>query len=82
MSDGGIYYADRWQAYSAVLLASRHRACQSETYTGESVNSLIRHYLARFHRRTRCFSRSVEMVVYSLELLFFSMVAGQNCYLY
>ncbi len=71
-----IYYTDPWRAYPAVLPASRHRASKGETYTVESVNSLIRHYLARFHRRTRCFSRSVEMMVYSLELLFFLKVNG------
>jgi len=72
----GIYYTDHWRAYPAVLPASRHRACKGETYTVESVNSLIRHYLARFRRRIRCFSRSVEMMVYSLERLFFLKVNG------
>ncbi len=70
----GIYYTDHWRAYPVVLPASRHQASKGETYTVESVNSLIRYYLARFHRRIRCFSRSVEMVVYSLELLFFLKV--------
>jgi len=69
-----IYYTDHWRAYPAVLPASRHRTFKGETYTVESVNSLIRHYLARFRRRIRCFSLSVEMVVYSLELLFFLKV--------
>ena len=66
----GIYYIEQWRAYPAVLPISRHQASKRETYTMESVNSLIRHYL------TRCFSRSVEMVVYSLELLFFLKVNG------
>ncbi len=69
-----IYYTALWRAYPAVLPASQHRASKGETYTVESINSLIRHYLARFRRRTRCFSRSVEMAVYSLELLFFLKV--------
>ena len=69
-----VYYTDHWRAYPAVLPASRDRASKGETYTVERVNSLIRHYLARFRRRIRCFSRSVEMRAYSLELLFFLKV--------
>ena len=73
-----IYYTDDWRAYTAVWPASRQGASKGEMYTGESVNSLIRQYLARFHRRTRCFSRLVEMMVYSLELFFFLKVNGSR----
>jgi len=43
----------------------------------ESINSYgmviatsgIRHFLARFRRKTKCYSKSVEMMTYSLQLL-------------
>ncbi|MDT7941728.1 MAG: hypothetical protein RQ993_00440 [Bacteroidota bacterium] len=36
----------------------------------------MRSYLAWLCRRSRCFSRSVEMMVYSLQLRFFLKVNG------
>jgi len=40
-----------------------------ETYTVESYNGLLRHYLARFRRRTKCYTKSEEML--NLTLLLF-----------
>ena len=39
-----------------------------ETYTIESFNGQIRHFLARFRRKTKCYSKSVELMTYSLIL--------------
>ncbi len=36
----------------------------------EGYNSRIRHYLARFKRKTKCYSKSVQMIESSLNLLF------------
>ncbi len=47
-----------------------HIANKSETCLIESINSLIRNYLARFNRKTKRYSKSEEMVEYSLYLLF------------
>ena len=49
---------------------SKHIANKKETCLIESVNSRVRHYLARFHRRTKCYSKSIDMIIYSLYLLF------------
>ncbi len=35
----------------------------------EGENSRLRHYLARLHRKTLCYSKSVEMLKYSVRLL-------------
>lgn len=35
----------------------------------EGENTRLRHYLARLHRKTLCYSKSVEMLQYSLQLL-------------
>ena len=65
------YYSDDWQAYS---LIEKHggKLVRGKSYTThiESFNSLVRHYLARFHRKTKCYSKSEEYINYSLSLLF------------
>ena len=35
----------------------------------EGENTRLRHYLARLHRKTLCYSKSVEMLKYSIRLL-------------
>ena len=67
---------DYWRSYKAILPSYLHKASKAETDGVEGVNRLIRPYLARFRRRSRCFSRSLEMMVCSLELLFFLKVNG------
>ncbi|MCL2597778.1 MAG: IS1 family transposase, partial [Paludibacter sp.] len=42
---------------------------KAETYTVEGYNSRIRHYLARFKRKTKCYSKSQQMMEASLNLL-------------
>ncbi|MDR3169498.1 MAG: hypothetical protein LBU27_07260 [Candidatus Peribacteria bacterium] len=48
-----------------------HFSSKSGTYTVEALNNVIRHYLARFHRKTHCYSHSIEMVEYSILLLIY-----------
>jgi len=43
---------------------------KAKTYNIEGLNSMIRHYLVRFRRKTKCYSRVQERIVYSLNLLF------------
>jgi len=45
-----------------------HKALKAERHGVERVHSVMRPYLAWLCRRSRCFSRSVEMRVYSLEI--------------
>ena len=35
----------------------------------EGENSRLRHYLARLYRKTFCYSKSIEMLQYSIKLL-------------
>ncbi len=35
----------------------------------EGENTRLRHYLARLHRKTLCYSKSIEMLKYSIRLL-------------
>ncbi|NJK51337.1 IS1 family transposase, partial [Candidatus Gracilibacteria bacterium] len=45
----------------------------SKTYMTriEGENTRLRHYLARLHRKTLCYSKSLVMLKYSIRLLLF-----------
>jgi insertion element IS1 protein InsB len=64
-----VYCSDHWRAYEKVIPPDMHYQGKDETYTVESKNSQIRHYLAKFRRRTKCYVKSIENVVMSLKLL-------------
>lgn len=55
---------------------SIHIRSKSETCPIESVNNRIRHYLARFRRKTLSMSKSIEMMEHSLYLLFDKLYWG------
>ena len=57
-------------------LVIRIRPLKAERHGVERVHSVMRHDLAWLCRRSRRFSRSVEMMVYFLELRFFLKVNG------
>lgn len=50
----------------------------SKTYMTrvEGENTRLRHYLARLHRKTLCYSKSVEMLRYSVRLLLYYLRVG------
>ncbi|MDR1224260.1 MAG: IS1 family transposase, partial [Tannerella sp.] len=47
----------------------KHLQTKAETFTVEGYNSRIRHYLARFKRKTKCYSKAKHMIETSLNLL-------------
>lgn len=61
---------DGYEGYSSYSLAQEHIVTKAETALVESKNSLIRHYLARFNRRTKRYSKAFDMILYSLLILF------------
>ena len=64
------YYAtDYWKSYLEFIPAAKHKTTKSETFTVEGYNSRIRHYLARFKRRGKCYSKAKHMIEKSLNLL-------------
>ena len=65
----GIVYADYWKSYKEMVPEEKLRQTKAETYTVESYNGVIRHFLARFRRKTKCYSKSEKMIEYSLLLL-------------
>lgn len=61
---------DAYEAYSKYSISKKHTTTKAETALVESFNSLIRHYLARFNRRTKRYSKALDMIVDSLTLFF------------
>ncbi|MCC6801407.1 MAG: IS1 family transposase [Anaerolineae bacterium] len=45
---------------------------KSETYRVEGVNTVLRHYLARLARKSRCFSRCMDALRRAVKLFVFS----------
>ncbi|MBQ9335641.1 MAG: IS1 family transposase [Alphaproteobacteria bacterium] len=56
--------------YQQIKLANKHILSKSETCLVERKNLVIRRKLARFNRRTSCYSKSIDMISASLLLLF------------
>ncbi|MDY6973370.1 MAG: IS1 family transposase, partial [Thermodesulfobacteriota bacterium] len=46
-----------------------HIQSKAETYTVEGYNSLFRHFPAILGRKTKCYSKSNKMLLYSVMLL-------------
>ena len=53
---------DHYNVYNKYKLAEHHIQSKAETSLVESKNSLVRHYLARFQRKTKRFSKSIDMM--------------------
>jgi len=64
-----FYVTDGWSVYPGFIPEGDQIA--SKTYmTGvEGENTRLRHYLARLHRKTLCYSKTVDMLTHSVRLL-------------
>jgi IS1 family transposase len=60
---------DFWEAYVNVVPPHKHTQSKAETFTVEGYNSLFRHFLARMRRKTKCYTKCLLMLKYSLHLL-------------
>lgn len=65
-----ILCTDGYEGYASYKLAERHVVSKAETSLVESKNSLIRHHLARFNRKTKRHSKVFDMIMNSLLMLF------------
>ena len=68
--DIDITASDDCFTYQKFRIAKQHVVSKAETCLVESKNSLIRHYLARFNRKTKRFTKAIDMAYHSLILLF------------
>lgn len=53
---------DYWKAYADVIPTYKHLQSKKQTFTIESYNDRIHHYLARFKRRTKCYSKCKKII--------------------
>ena len=74
-------YTDDYNAYKYYTISEQHYTTKSETSLVESINSLVRHYLARFNRKTKRYSKSLDIIFASLTLLFYKNMLNLNFYL-
>ncbi len=65
------YVTDGWKVYPMYIEAEDHLVSKTYMTRVEGENTRLRHYLARLHRRTLCYSKSLDMLRYSLRLLLF-----------
>ena len=65
-----ISCSDHYDVYEKYRIADAHYMTKAETALVESFNSLIRHYLARFHRKTKRYSKSIDMIYNPILMLF------------
>ena len=65
------YATDHWPAYSQFIDTNKHKVTKKQTTHIESYNANVRHYLARFRRKTKCYSKSKRLVELSLYLLMY-----------
>ena len=61
--------SDYRKAYEAIVPKAKHIQSKAETFTVEGYNSLFRHYLARMRRKSKCYSKSKQMLELSMLLL-------------
>ena len=65
-----ISCSDHYDVYGGYKIAKSHYFTKKETSLVESFNSLLRHYLARFNRKTKRYSKAFDMIYNSILLLF------------
>lgn len=63
------YVTDGWKVYPGFIEPEDHLVCKTYMTRVEGENTRLRHYLARLHRKTLCYSKSLEMLSYSVRLL-------------
>ena len=60
---------DYGKPYEHVVPPEIHTQSKAETFTVEGYNSLFRHFLARLRRKSKCYSKSLDMLRYSVVML-------------
>ena len=60
------YRTDGYQGYIFVSYPGHHKrnsTNKNDTYTAESINSDLRHYIALLHRKSKCFPRKIKNLI-------------------
>jgi IS1 family transposase/transposase-like protein len=65
------YVTDGYPVYPSYIEPEDHLVSKTYMTRVEGENTRLRHYLARLHRKTLCYSKSLAMLRYSIRLLLF-----------
>ena len=71
-----FYVTDGWPVYPMFIPDGDQIICKTYMTRVEGENTRLRHYLARLHRKTLCYSKSKEMLAHSVRLLASIQVSG------
>jgi IS1 family transposase len=63
------YVTDGFPVYPCLIEPEAHLVSKTYMTRVEGENTRLGHYLARLHRKTLCYSKSIEMLEHSLRLL-------------
>ncbi len=63
------YVTDGWKVYPMYIESEDHLISKTYMTRVEGENTRLRHYLARLHRKTLCYSKSLVFLKYSIRLL-------------
>ena len=66
-----FYVIDGWSVYPCFIANEDHIVSKTYMSRVERENTRLRNYLARSHRKTLCYSKSVEILGYSIHLLIY-----------
>ena len=66
---GQMPKASRWKVYPGFIPNGDQIVCKTYMTRVEGENTRLRHYLARLHRKTLCYSKSLDMLKHSIRLL-------------
>lgn len=68
-----LYITDGDRVYPCLIDDGDHLVGKTVMTRVEGENYRLRHYLARLHRKTLCYSKSVEMLEISIRLLIYDL---------
>jgi insertion element IS1 protein InsB len=72
------YFTDYYAAYGEVIPAHRLVQGKAHTFTVESKNSQLRHYLKMLNRRTKCYPKTFRTLNAALALVIQRINDGFN----
>ena len=80
--DVKVYFSDKWDGYAKLIPSNRLVQSKAQTHGIERNNGQMRHWFARFRRRTCVVSKSIEMVDLTIALFarFHSFLGKRNLF--
>ena len=66
-----LYITDGYKVYPCLIDDCEHLVSKTAMTRVEGENCRLRHYLARLHRKTLCYSKSIDMLYRSIHLLIY-----------